>query len=312
MNKIKVGLLYGGDSAEHDVSIMTADSIYENIDKDKFDVIKIFIDKSGNMDEGLLKNIDIAFLAVHGANVEDGKLQKFLEKKELKYTGPHIEASALNMDKIRMHQSFEKAGIPTVEFIGINQNDSTEKIEEQINRLGYPVFVKPNNAGSSLGITKVDKEEDLSTAVEEAKKYDDIIIIEKGIRNPKEYEVAVLGNDDLTISDPGEVLVNGQFYSYNKKYFDPFETTTKALGLSDQEKETIKKMVEKAYKTTGCVGYSRIDFLMDEERKIYINEINTLPGFTKISMFPKLMAAMGISYKELIAKIINLGLECRR
>jgi D-alanine-D-alanine ligase len=307
--KIKVGLIYGGESFEHEVSKMTADSILENIDQDKFEVTKMYINKDGHLDEKLLKDIEVAFLAVHGPNCEDGKLQKYLEGSGIKYTGSGVEASALNMDKIKMHDAFKKAGIPVVEYLGFDKkNGDSEIIEKTEREIGYPCFVKANNAGSSVGVSRASNIHELRQAILEAFKCDDQIIVEEAVKNPREIEVAVLGNDELTLSDPGEVSSNGQFYSYDAKYFHPFNTEAKAELLPEQIK-TIKEMAEKAYGSTGCKGYSRIDFLIDESGKIYLNEINTLPGFTKTSMFPKLMAGAGITYKDLISKIIYLALD---
>lgn len=307
--KIKVGLIYGGQSFEHEVSKMTAESILENIDTDKFEVVKIFVDKNGGLDENLLSNIDVAFLAVHGPNCEDGKLQKYLEDKRIKYTGAGVLASELNMDKIRMHDAFKEVGIPVVEYLGFDKrNGDSEIIEKTEGEIGYPCFVKANNAGSSVGVSKANNIHELRQAILEAFKCDDQIIVEEAVKNPREVEVAVLGNEDLTISEPGEIDADGEFYSYDAKYFHPFSTKTKAELDENQTKE-IKELAEKAYKATGCKGYSRIDFLIDRSGKVYLNEINTLPGFTKISMFPKLMAGAGIPYKELITKIINLALE---
>lgn len=307
MTKIKVGLSYGGASPEHEISIMTAKSIRENIDRNKFDVVDIFIDKSGNLDEKLLSDIDVAFLAVHGPNCEDGKLQKYFEDKSMKYTGPDVKASQINMDKILEHEYFQKAGLPVVEYKGFDKNDSIDTIKQYAIEIGLPIFVKPNNGGSSIGISKIDDISNLEGAINDAFKYDEKICIEKAVKNPREIELAILGNNDLIISNPGEVLSNGEFYSYETKYFKPFDTTAKTT-LTDEQIKNIKEMAKLAYETTGCKGYARIDFFLEGD-KIYINEINTLPGFTKISMFPKLMAEIGIGYKELITKIIKLALE---
>jgi D-alanine-D-alanine ligase len=306
-SKIKVGLIYGGKSPEHEVSKMTAQSIREHIDRDRFDVMDIFIDKNGKLDEHLLDSIDVAFLAVHGPNCEDGKLQKYLEDQGIKYTGPEVEASRLNMDKILEHDCFKKVGLKVVEYKGFRINDDIENIKSYIQSIGLPVFIKPNNGGSSIGMSKVEKTDDISKALNEAFKFDDKICVEKAVKNPREIELAVLGNNDLTISNPGEVLSNGEFYSYETKYFKPFETTSKAM-LTDSQISEVKDLARKPYIATGCSGYARIDFLLDGN-KFYINEINTLPGFTSISMFPKLMENMGIKYKDLITKIIDLALE---
>jgi len=185
--------------------------------------------------------------------------------------------------------------------------NNIDDVKEYVNKIGLPVFVKPNNGGSSLGMTKVESINDLDSTIDLAFGYDQKIIIEKGVATPREIELAILGNDDLTISEPGEILSNGEFYSYDNKYKKPFETSLKVELSAEQINET-KQMAEKAYRATGCRGYSRVDFLL-EGNKIYLNEINTLPGFTSISMFPKLMANIGIDYKELITKIIELALE---
>jgi len=307
--KIKVGLIYGGQSFEHEVSKMTAESILENIDQDRFEITKIYIDKDGKLDEKLLEDIDVAFLAVHGPNCEDGKLQKYLEDRGIKYTGSGVAASELNMDKIRMHDDFSKAGINVVRYFGCDKNTDFTKIDNKIMDLfGYPVFVKANNAGSSVGVSVAKNFLELKKAVEESSKCDDKIIIEEAVKNPREVEIAVLGNSDLVVSEPGEIASSGEFYSYDAKYFHPFNTETKA-ELSSEQIETIKEMAEKAYRSTGCRGYSRIDFLIGQDGKVYLNEINTLPGFTKTSMFPKLMSEAGISYKDLISKIIYFALE---
>ena len=307
MAKIHVGLIFGGDSPEHDVSIMTAKSIRENIDREKFEVVDIFIDTSGKLDEDLLKNIDVAFLAVHGPNCEDGKLQKYLEDRHIRYTGPGVEASRINMDKIDMHHIFKKNGLPVVDYKGFKRNELKE-IKKFVDKIGFPVFVKPNNAGSSIGIDRAATYNGLKFYLKRAFEFDDEIIIEKAVECPREIEIGVLGNKNLIISGAGEVLTHGKFYSYTAKYFKPFKTTVKPR-LDDKIVEKIKKLAKNAYLATGCSGYARVDFLMDSDDNIYLNEINTLPGFTSISMFPKLMAEIGIEYKELITRIINLALE---
>jgi len=307
--KIKVGLIFGGQSPEHEVSKMTAKSILENIDRNFFDVTEIYIDKDGGFDENLLCNIDVAFLAVHGPNCEDGKLQKMLEDKGIKYTGSGVAASRLNMDKIEMHEVFHNAGLSIVKFLGFDKTiGDAEIIKKTEKEIGYPCFIKPNNTGSSIGISKATNIHELRQGMQKAFKCDEKIIVEEAVANPREIEVAILGNDNLMISEPGEIDSNGEFYSYETKYFKPFNTKMET-ELSEEKKRELKNLAEKAYKVTSCRGYSRIDFLIDKDEEIYINEINTLPGFTKISMFPKLMGEAGIPYKNLITKIINLALE---
>lgn len=307
--KIKVGIIYGGESFEHEVSIMTAKSILKNIDRSLFDVKEIYIEKNGHFDREKISDIDIAFLAVHGPNCEDGKLQADLEKRGIKYTGPGVEASKVNMNKSVMHKDFFKAGLPIVKYLPFSKSNSVQAVEKQLNEFNFPIFIKPNNTGSSVGISKVESEKDLDLAIKKAFKYDDNIIIEEGIKSPREFEIGILGNKELIISEPGEILSNGEFYSYDTKYLNPFMVNTKVKDLSQNEIKNFKELAQRAYLLTDCRGYARIDFLMDKNRNIYINEISTLPGFTKISMFPKLMEASGISYKDLITKIIELGLK---
>jgi D-alanine-D-alanine ligase len=307
--KIKVGIIYGGESFEHEVSKMTAASILKNIDRSLFDVMEIYIDKSGKFDESQLNNIDIAFLAVHGPNCEDGKLQKHLECKKIKYTGSGIYASEINMDKINMHKIFEKADLQIVKFFGFSKaSGDAEIIAKTENEIGYPCFIKPNNAGSSIGISKARNIHELRQGILKAFKCDDQIIIEAAVKGSRDVEIGVLGNSKLTISGPGLVVYKEDFYTYNAKYFS--ESTEIIWGeLNSSICRRIKKMAKTAFKATGCSGYARIDFFLSKDGKLFINEINTLPGFTATSMYPKLMENIGIKYKDLITKIINLGLE---
>jgi D-alanine-D-alanine ligase len=310
MEKIKVGVIYGGKSPEHQVSKMTAQSILENIDREKFDVAEIFIDQQGNFDQEILNNIDIAFLAVHGENYEDGKFQKYLDKLGVKYTGSGARSSEINMDKDLQKKHFKKVGLNVVPYFVISINENPDQVALKIDsEFGFPCIIKPINAGSSLGITKVSDSSKLLPALLTAGELNEKIIIEKAIENHREFEVSVLGNSNLVVSDPGEVLTGGEVYSYEEKYFTPFETTMDVTNLSLETIEKIKNWAKKAYCTTDCRGYARVDFFLANNCDLYINEINTLPGFTSISMFPKALGAMGITYKDLITKIIELGME---
>lgn len=307
--KTKVAIAYGGNTFEHEVSKMTSSSILENIDRNIFDVSEIYIDKEGKFDEGLLKDVDVVFIATHGPNYEDGKFQKFLEGKGVRYTGAGVECSRLSMNKTEMHRVHKNSGLPVVENRGFRKGEE-EEIRNYCREIGYPVFVKSDNAGSSIGITPVAKDSDLDKALNSAYECDENICIEKGVPDHREYEVAVLGNgEDLTVSEPGEILANGQFYSYDTKYFHPFATTTNISDMTAEKASEIKDLAKKAYISAGCKGYARMDFLADSKGKIYISEISTLPGFTKISMFPQMMLATGLSYKDLITKIIELAME---
>ena len=308
MRKINVGLIYGGNSCEHEVSKMTAQSVLENIDRDIFNVREIFLSKKSKLEPWSLKDIDIAFLAVHGPNCEDGKMQKILESNSVRYTGSKVEASILNMDKIKMHDAFKTAGLPVVEYLPFDKFDSDSQIIEQTEtKIGYPCFVKPNNTGSSIGVSKVKNIHELRQAILRAFKFDEKIIIEKCVPDATDVEIGVLGNAELVVSDPGMIAYNEDFYTYEAKYSNA-ETTIEFDCLDEAISKEIKKMAKIAFLATGCSGYARIDFLVSKTGEIFINEINTLPGFTKTSMYPKLMAKKGIGYTDLITHIINLAL----
>lgn len=310
IQKVKVGLIYGGESFEHEVSKMTAKSIEEHIDREKFEIKKIYIELDGTFDHSLLDDIDVAFLAVHGPNCEDGSLQKLLKKKKIRFTGSGILASQINMSKKKMHRAFKVAGLPIVAFFCVKKSDGTKKIHEKIvERFGYPCFVKPDNAGSSVGISTTENYEELKDSLKSAFQYDSDVVIEAAVKKPREIEIAILGNKKLFLSGPGEIMSDGEFYSYEKKYFDPFELEVVANNLSKTQVSQIKELAKKAYLSTNCKGYARADFFINENNEVYINELNTLPGFTATSMYPKMMEAAGISYKELITRIIELAFK---
>ncbi|OQB06018.1 MAG: D-alanine--D-alanine ligase A [bacterium ADurb.Bin212] len=306
----KVAVIYGGNSCEHEVSCMTAESILNHIDRKKFEVFEIFVDKQGLFNRSSLKDVDVVFLAFHGENYEDGSFQKYLESVGLKYTGSGVEASRINMDKVLQKSYFARAGLKVARHLSVLAEDDIYLIDADIHRcFGYPVIVKPVNGGSSIGISKANDLKELKHSINLASKVSHNIIIEEKILISREIEVAVLGNKKLTISAPGEVLGSGNIYSYEAKYQGGFKTIDVAQGISDRMSRKIRSWARKSYMITGCMGYARIDFFIDINGELIINEINTLPGFTKISMFPKLMAASGINYKKLITKIILLALN---
>lgn len=305
----KVMVIYGGDSCEHEVSKMTAQSIIDNLDRQSFDVGEIYVDKKGKFDHSLLDSADVVFLAFHGENYEDGKFQKYLDKKGIKYTGSGALSSRINMDKKVQKEHFLKAGLKVADYFCVSVEIGAQAIDQLINKkLTYPVFVKPRNAGSSIGISKVEKSQHLAKAIGEAGKISPKLIIEKAIIKPREIEVGVLGNSELEISEPGEILSNGNFYSYQTKYFKPFETQESVKDLDQKLQQKITDWSDRAYRATGCCGYARVDFLVDMSDNLYINEINTLPGFTSISMYPKLMKSRGYDYPKLLTKIVDLAL----
>lgn len=353
--KVKVGILFGGMSAEHEVSLTSAEALLNNIDRKKFIPYLIYINKEGNwrrIDEKTFYNknfsgkkchsfipwlnksldkidIDIYFPILHGPNGEDGKIQGLFEIANKPYVGADRFSSALAMDKGVAKLLFKNAGLKTPDFLLFSRSpgqpqpaaasaaspqkdvptkNEIDRIKEQVaQKLPYPVFVKPNSLGSSVGITKVKNEAELKPAVELAFKYDSRIIIEEGL-DAREIEISVMGNEDILVSQPGELIPANEFYDYADKYLDGKTSFKIPVELEDKVETKVKDMAKKAYRALYLNGMSRIDFfLQNKTNEVYINEINTIPGFTEISMFPKLWQAEGISFTELITRLIEYG-----
>lgn len=324
----KVLILFGGNSTEHYVSCKSCKSIIENIDKKlfKYEVAGIdfdntwykFSDDLFYLEEGswkdanilkidnvinYLKEFDVVFPITHGNNGEDGKLQGLLELFNIKFVGCKTLSSSIGMDKALSKVIFNSLNINQVPYMVISED---YKINDIIEEIEFPVIVKPANGGSSIGISKADNKKELIKAIKEAKKYDKKIIIEKFIK-ARELECAVLENKkDIICSNPGEINSANEFYDYDAKYVNKDSYTTIADDLKENVVNKIKDYSKKIFKALNCSGYARIDFFYDEENdRIYINEINTIPGFTSISMYPKLMGSIGISYTDLITILIN-------
>ena len=333
MKKIKLGIIYGGLSTEHEVSINSAKSIIDNIDKDKYEIYKIYIDKKGNWYKednkidnvfDYLRNLDVIFPILHGLYGEDGTIEGLFELLGVPYVGCNVLSSSICMDKIYTKMILDKIGIDTAKYIYVkkvkdkyiyinNTFDEKELSLEEISllvedSLSFPVFVKPSRSGSSIGINKAHNKEELIKYIKYASGFDSKILIEENIIG-RELECAILGNDLVEASPIGEILPKGEFYSYNAKYIDDSET----LIPNDIDKivyDKIRSIAVKAYKALDCRGLSRVDFFLEKDtNRIILNEINTMPGFTTISMYPKLWESIGISYKELLDKLINLALE---
>ena len=324
----KVLILFGGKSTEHYVSCKSCKSIIENIDKKLFEYEVVGIDfdntwykfsddlsylEKGNWKEAnilkidniikYLKEFDVVFPITHGNNAEDGKLQGLLDLFNVKFVGCKTLSSSIGMDKVISKVIFDSLNINQVPYLVINEEYS---ISDIIKKLQFPVIVKPANGGSSIGISKADNKKELIKAIKEAKKYDDKVIIEKFII-ARELECAVLENKkDIICSNPGEIKSANEFYDYDAKYVNETSYTTIPNDLKEDVVNKIKDYSKKIFKTLNCSGYARIDFFYDEENeKIYINEINTIPGFTSISMYPKLIESIGITYTDLITILIN-------
>lgn len=323
----KVLILFGGNSTEHYVSCKSAKSILENIDKKLFDVSSVginlnndwfiykddlkylsdgnWIDKKVTKIDNIiefLKQFDVVFPIIHGTNGEDGKLQGMLELFNIKFIGCNTISSAIGMDKAFSKYLFDKLNIPQVKYLVLNKNINIKQI---LNTLKYPMIVKPANGGSSIGISKVNNKKELIIAIETAKKYDDKIIIEEFI-NARELEIAILQDKHLIISKPGEILSSNEWYDYDAKYNNENSKTIIPNDIPKNILKTLKEYSQKIFNGLNAKGFARIDFFYnDKTQEIFINEINTLPGFTSISMFPKLMENEKISYKKLITKLIE-------
>lgn len=386
MKKLRIGILFGGRSGEHEISLLSAASVFQAIDKNKFELVPIGITKEGRWvtagdAERLLAgkpleqesrhlragdpeatpgaavlangeavvfppepqkpgaplapfqtdaqslarraadraiDVDIIFPVLHGTFGEDGTIQGLLELADIPYVGAGVLGSAAGMDKDVMKSLFIAAGLPIVKHVTILRSDwvsSSRKIQKLIeSKLKYPMFVKPANLGSSVGISKAHNSKELGPAIEEAAKFDRKIVIEQGVggknQKAREIECSVLGNDHPEASIPGEIVPGKEFYDYTAKYLDEGSELIIPAKLTKTEARKVQELAVRGFKAVDGSGLARVDFLMDPKtRKIYINEINTMPGFTSISMYPKLWAASGLSYPKLIERLVELGLE---
>lgn len=320
MKKLKIGVIFGGRSSEYEVSIASAQSVINTLDKEKYEITQIRIEKTGEWagienPPTFLKGFDVIFPLIHGSFGEDGKLQGFLEFAGVPYVGAGVLGSALGMDKIVQKRLFQQAGLHIVDFIEVDsrlrgnddENNVSRRIEEKI---GFPCFVKPANGGSSIGISKAHNVDELKSALNLAKKYDFRLIIEKAVPNAREFECAILGNEDPKVSVVGEVIASNDFYDYDAKYINRKSKIIIPAEIPVSLNDEIRELAIKAYKAINCEGMARIDFLYDmANKKLYLNEPNTIPGFTMTSMYPKLWEASGLSYPKLLDRLIELGIE---
>ncbi len=325
--KLKVAVLYGGQSGEHEVSLMSAGSVMENLDEGKYDITPVFISRAGQWDMALdkLREFDVAFPVLHGPNGEDGTVQGLLEVLGVPFVGAGVVGSAVGMDKVIFKDVMRAHDLPVTKHIVVRRGASDERretSEEQkrvqleikvITELGLPVFVKPANMGSSVGIGKVKAIDELGPAVEEAFKWDRKVLIEQAVPHARELEVSVLGNDCLEASVVGEIVPKREFYDYSAKYLDKGDEASGLLipaPIPDALSVLVREVAVEVAALADVRGMARVDFLMDGETKeIYVNEINTIPGFTEISMYPKLWLASGMTYAGLLDRLIELALE---
>jgi D-alanine-D-alanine ligase len=384
MKKLRVGILFGGRSGEHEVSLLSAASVLNAIDREKYEVVPIGITKDGrwltaehaenlltgklmieprnlragdpdtteaaavlsrgeavvvppepvHRESGLVPfqtdaspmrrasdraiNVDVIFPVLHGTFGEDGTIQGLLELADIPYVGAGVLGSAAGMDKDIMKSLFIASGLPIVKHVtilrGAWENDPKSAQKRIEKKVKYPMFVKPANLGSSVGISKAHNRKELGPAIDEAAKFDRKIVIEQGVGGQKEkareIECSVLGNDEPAASVPGEIVPVKEFYDYNAKYLDEGSELIIPAKLTKAETKKVQELAVKAFQAVDCSGLARVDFLVDPKtRKVYLNEINTMPGFTAISMYPKLWAASGLSYPDLIDRLIQLGIE---
>jgi D-alanine-D-alanine ligase len=349
--KLRVAILFGGKSAEHEISLISARNIVEAIDKNKYEIISIGIDQQGRwfVDDGArllcgsdrakvefegrknsaavlpgatqtpmirvvprraLGEVDVVFPVLHGPFGEDGTVQGLLKLANLPFVGAGVLGSAVGMDKDVMKRLLRDAKIPVPKFLAFDRGAARQIDFANLKRnLGLPLFVKPANLGSSVGISKVGNLEQFIRATKEAFRYDNKILIEESIRG-RELECSVLGNENPIVSVPGEIITRHEFYSYDAKYLD--EKGARLVipaKLPKRIAKQVQQMAVRTFKTLCCEGMARVDFFLRNDQELLVNEINTIPGFTKISMYPKLWEASGIPYGELIDRLIQLALE---
>jgi len=308
--KLRVACIYGGRSGEHEISIRSAESIIAAMDPERYEIIHYKISREGKWspkpiipEPGAQAHIDVVFPILHGTFGEDGTVQGLLELADLPYVGAGVMASAVSMDKEMMKRICRERGLPVVEYVVVERGHQT-KID-----LAFPVFVKPANLGSSVGISKAHDEVELTAALTLAAEYDRKVIVERGV-NGREFECSVLGNQDPQASIPCEIHPSREFYDYEDKYILNQATTDLPAQLEPAQIEEVRRLAVGCYEAVQCEGLARVDFLMEAATgNLYINEINTLPGFTSISMFPKMWEYSGIAYPKLIDRLIDLALE---
>jgi len=314
--KMRVGVVRGGRSGEHEVSLRSAESILKAIDRNKYDVVPITISHEGKWEPFSISPepdatcpVDVVFPIVHGPYGEDGTIQGLFEMANVPYVGAGVLGSAVGMDKDVMKRLLRDAGLPIVDYWTVLKSQLHAFLEREINNLPYPVFVKPANMGSSVGITKARAAEELPNALQIASEYDRKIVVEKGV-DAREIEMSILGNDDPIASVPGEIIPSREFYDYKAKYVDDDSRLLIPAPLSDSQVKEAQRMGVATFKALECAGLARVDLFLEKSTgKFYVNEINTLPGFTSISMYPKMWEASGIPYTELIDRLITLALE---
>ncbi len=350
-SQLKVVVLFGGRSGEHEVSLNSARSVLAVLDPAKYEVFEVGITHEGawltgkdarqaftdektggltpctilpdpskpglygirNSQYAKITDIDVVFPVLHGTFGEDGTVQGLLELADVAYVGAGVTGASVGMDKGVFKDVMRANGIPVVEAVLVLRSEierDPEAVIQKSEALGYPVFVKPANLGSSVGVSKCNNRSDLQEGLMEAAAYDRRVLVERGVKAPREIEVSVLGNDDPQASLPGEILPSREFYSYESKYVDGTSGLLIPAPLPDGTASLVRGLAVKAYKAIDCAGMARVDFLFDKDSgEFFLNEVNTIPGFTSISMYPKLWEASGLPYADLVDRLIELALE---
>ena len=359
MTKIRVGVIFGGRSGEHQISLRSARSVMDALSKEKYEIVPIGITQEGRwiasgdpmkalmagdpdasrpaallgdpshrglvrlqdteraVEATRMEELDVIFPVLHGTYGEDGTVQGLLELAGIPYVGAGVMGSVLGLDKAAFKDIMRAHGLPIVDDVSLKRKDWDADPEGVMDRieteLDYPVFTKPANLGSSVGISKCHDRAGLAAGLAEAARYDRKLIVEAAVPAAREIEVSVLGNDDPIASVPGEIIPSREFYSYEAKYIDDGDQASKLLipaPISPEMTERARDLAVRAYKAIDCAGMARADFLLSGETgELYVNELNTIPGFTSISMYPKLWEASGISYPELVDRLIELAIE---
>lgn len=320
--KKRVAVLYGGRSGEHEISVRSAQAVMAALDPEKYEAVPIFIGKDGRWspqpilpEPGANPGIDVVFPVLHGTFGEDGTVQGLLELAALPYVGAGVFASSASMDKEQFKRICLAVGLPAVEWVTVYRGtldrtaDAPLDASEAVTRFGFPLFVKPANLGSSVGVSKAHNEAELKIALEEAAKYDSKIVVERAIVG-HEIECAVLGNDDPAAATPCEILPSREFYDYDDKYLLDAARIELPAKLPPETIAEIRRIAVACFRAVDCSGMARVDFLVEGATgKVYLNEINTIPGFTSISMFPKMWEHAGVTFSQLVERLIELALE---
>jgi len=315
--KLRVAVLYGGRSGEHEVSVRSAKSVMDGMDPAKYEKIEYFIDKEGKWsprpilpEPGAQPDIDVVFPVLHGTFGEDGTVQGLLELAGLPYVGAGVLGSAVSMDKEMMKRVCMERLLPVVDYVTVMREN--QDLADALRRLPFPMFVKPANLGSSVGISKAHDPQELKAAVDCAAQYDRKVIVERAIIG-RELECSVLGNEDPLASLPCEILPSREFYDYEDKYLLDQAKTQLPADLPPDKTDEIRRLAVECYRAVECEGMGRVDFLLEAATgNLYINEINTIPGFTSISMYPKMWEQSGIPFSALIDRLIELALDRHR